>query len=73
MKARDALVSVFSIVTLVACTVVDELQRWRGRRRVRAAIARETARHIDLLVPRQRQSPDPVWWEFVHQQDGGDR
>lgn len=38
---------------------------WPARRRVRLAVERETARRIGGLVPGQRSSADPVWWEFV--------
>ncbi|GGN39810.1 hypothetical protein FHR83_006635 [Actinoplanes campanulatus] len=51
----------------------DQIALRRGRRLVRQVLEQETARHIGDLVPEQRQSPDPVWWEFVPQQQDGDR
>jgi hypothetical protein len=63
----------------VLCWLLDLVPRvadwWRirrGRPRVHAVIEDETRRHIGDLVPGQRRSSDPVWWEFVPQQQGGD-
>lgn len=48
--------------------------RWRGRRRVRAAVEQVTARHVVRLVPPQRVPTDPQsWWDLVLEQDGDER
>lgn len=72
------LVPLFALVGLLVCKVFDTwlwLSDWwrvrRGRRRVRAAVERETARHMGVLVPEQRRPTDPQpWWDLVEPLDG---
>lgn len=79
MNVFSVLVLLFALVGLLVCQALDvglwAADWWRvrqGRRRVHAALERETARHIGNLVPDQREPSDPVWWEFVPTQRNGD-
>lgn len=75
MKALAAmLVPLVAGIGWALLSVVDAVRVWRGRRHVRAAVERETARHVGRLVPLQRPPTDPQpWWDFVLERDGDDR
>lgn len=57
----------------VARDIGDWWRVQRGRRRVRAVVEQETARHVTRLVPGQRRSSDlPPWADLVDQRGGDD-
>ncbi len=72
MRVPGWLVAFAAVFSTVGMGVIDTLLIARRRRRVREAVERETARHVPDLVPEQRESPDPVWWEFVPRQRDGE-
>ncbi len=75
MRVPGWLVAFAAVFSTVGMGVLDAVwSERRRRRRVKAAVEKAVAQNIDRLVPEQRESPDPVWWEFVpRQRDGGDR
>jgi hypothetical protein len=72
------LVPLLALFGLLACKAVDAwlwvadwCRLWRGRRRVRAVVEVETARHVARLVPGQRQPNDPQpWADLIDWRDG---
>ena len=68
------LVAFAAVFPVVGMGVVDALLVERRRRRVHAAVQRETARHVRELVPEQRQpTPRQGWWDFIPTQRDGEQ